>query len=130
MIFVNFKTYQEGTGREALKLAKVCQKVSQKTSLEIIPLVQAVDLFPLTKQGFSVWAQHLDDIEYGPNTGQVLPEAVLAAGAKGTLLNHSENKMPIPMVKSLLARGQKLGLKTLVCAESVEEAKEMVNELL
>lgn len=123
MIFVNFKTYREGTGNGAIKLAKICQKISQITSLEIIPLVQSVDISSLTKQGFSVWAQHADDIEYGPNTGQVLPEAVLAAGAQGTLLNHSENKMPVPMIKSLTARCRKLGLKTLVCSEAIEEAE-------
>src|SRR4030042_2045269 len=65
MIFVNFKTYQEGTGKEAVKLAKICQTVEKKTSVKVIPLVQVVDLFPLSSQGFPVWSQHLDNIEEG-----------------------------------------------------------------
>ena len=123
MIFVNLKTYKQGTGQGALDLTKICQTVSKETSVEIICLVQTVDLFRLSSQGFGVWAQHLDGIEFGPNTGSVLPEAVLGAGAKGTLLNHSENKLPIQMVKILISRCQKLGLKTLVCADSVKEAE-------
>lgn len=125
MIFVNFKTYKEGTGEGAVKLAKICQEVSKATSLKIIPFVQAVDIFRLARLGFEVWAQHLDDIDFGPNTGQILPQAILAAGARGTILNHSENKLPIPVIGSIVARCQRLGLKTLVCAESIEEGKEV-----
>ncbi len=125
MIFVNFKTYKEGTGKEAVKLAKICQEVGKKTSLKIIPLVQAVDIFRLANLGFEVWAQNLDDINFGPNTGQILPQAILAAGARGTILNHSENKLPIPVIGSVVVRCKRLELKTLVCAESIEEAKEI-----
>jgi len=125
MIFVNFKTFKEGTGEAAVKLAKICQEVGKKTSIKIIPLVQAVDIFRLAQQGFEVWAQHLDDINFGPNTGQILPQAILAAGARGTILNHSENKLPPQVIGSIVSRCQRLGLKTLVCAESIEEGKEI-----
>lgn len=126
MIFVNFKTYRQGTGEGAVKLARILQEVEKKVGVEIIPLVQPTDIFRLSQQGFRVWAQHLDDINFGPNTGQVLPEAVLAAGVQGTLLNHSENKLPVEIIGDTLGRCRKLGLKTLVCAESIEEAKEIV----
>jgi triosephosphate isomerase len=123
MIFVNFKTYQQGTGKAAIKLAKTCQVVAKKTSIKIIPLVQVVDLFPLANQGFVVWSQHLDDIGYGPNTGQVLPQAVAEAGAQGTLLNHSECKLPLEIIKETIKHCRALRLKVLVCAESLEEAQ-------
>lgn len=126
MIFVNFKTYKEGTGEEAVKLAKVCQVVAKKTAIKIIPVVQAVDIFRLVSRGFGVWAQHVDDINFGPNTGQILPQAIVAAGAKGTLLNHSEYKLPIEVIKETIKRCQALKLKTLVCSDSLEEAKAIV----
>ena len=53
MIFVNFKTYRQGTGEEALRLGKLCREVAQKTSLEIISVVQAVDIFRLTQAGIN-----------------------------------------------------------------------------
>src|SRR4030042_7101825 len=98
MIWVNFKTYQEGTGQRVLDLTKICQKVEKESSVTIIPVVQAADIYRLAQSGFKVWAQHVDDIEYGANTGQVLPETILAAGAVGTLLNHSENKLPVEII--------------------------------
>lgn len=126
MIFINFKTYDQGTGQAALRLAKICQLVEKKTSIEIIPIVQATDIFCLTSQGFKVWAQHIDDINFGPNTGQILPQAVKGAGAEGTLLNHSEYKLPVEVIKETLKRCQTLGLKTLVCSDNLSEAKEII----
>jgi len=128
MIFVNFKTYKQGTGEAALNLVEICREVEEQTSIKIIPVVQAVDIFRLASQGLEVWAQHLDDIEYGPNTGQILPEAVLAAGAKGTILNHSENKLPVEVIGttiSKLSNFQIANFKILVCCESLGEGKEI-----
>ena len=123
MIFVNFKTYQKGTGEEAVELAKICQSVAKKTKVLVIPVVQAVDLFRLASQGVEAWTQHVDDIDCGPNTGQTLPQGVVAAGAQGTLLNHSENKLPAEVVKAIVKKCQGLKLKTLVCVDHLEEAK-------
>jgi triosephosphate isomerase len=128
MIFVNFKTYEQGTGEKAVRLAKVCQKVATKTKMLIVPVVQTADLFRLTNQGLSVWAQHVDDINYGPNTGQVLPQAVREAGAEGTLINHSENQLPLEMIQTIIKKSHSLKLKTLVCTDNLEEAKIITEE--
>lgn len=125
MIFVNFKTYENGTGEAALKLAEICHQVEEKTRVEIIPVVQAADIFRLTQKGFRVWAQHVDDIEYGQYTGQILPEAVVAAGARGTVLNHSENKLDLVQIEELLEKITCLGLKSLVCTQSLEEGEQI-----
>ncbi len=131
MIFVNFKTYRQGTAEEAVKLARICREVSRESSVEIIPLVQAVDIFPLSQAGFEIWAQHVDDIEFGPNTGQVLLEAAMTAGAEGTLLNHSECKLPVEVIGTTIEKLRNLRTKerknfqVLVCAESVEEGLEI-----
>jgi triosephosphate isomerase len=123
MIFVNFKTYQQGTGEAALILAKICQGVEETTGIKIIPIVQTADIFRLASQGFTVWAQHIDEVDFGPYTGQVLSKTILEAGAKGTLLNHSEKKLPLEKVKNILP-GLK-GLQSLVCAESIEEGRRL-----
>jgi triosephosphate isomerase len=125
MLFVNFKTYKEATGKKALELAKICQLVAEKTTLKIIPVAQAADIFRLSQAGIEVWSQHVDDIEYGPNTGQLLPEAMITAGAKGTLLNHSENKLPTEVIRTTLVRCRQLGLKVMVITASVEEAQRL-----
>ena len=118
---MNFKTYEEGTGEKALALAKICQEVEKETEIKIFPVVQAADIYRLASQGLTVWAQHIDDINFGPNTGLILPQAIAGAGAKGTLLNHSENKLPVEVVGSIIERTKGLGF--LVCAESLDEAQ-------
>ncbi len=128
MIFVNFKTYKQGTGEAAVKLAKICQEVEKETSVKTIPVVQAVDIFRISCLGIEAWAQYLDDIEYGANTGQILPEAVIEAGAKGTILNHSENKLPVEVIESIISKlsnFQIANFGVLVCCESLEEGKEI-----
>ncbi|PIU34492.1 triose-phosphate isomerase, partial [Candidatus Shapirobacteria bacterium CG07_land_8_20_14_0_80_39_18] len=47
-VFVNFKTYPRGTGEKAVELAKAIREVSQvsgESGIQIIPVVQAVDVF-------------------------------------------------------------------------------------
>ena len=122
MIFVNFKTYQQGTGEMALNLAKICQQVSQQTNIPIFPIVQPADLFRLSSQGLSVWSQHVDDIDFGPHTGSLLPQDVLSAGAKGTLLNHAEKKLPLEEIKKTMA---KFSGQILLCASNLEEGRQL-----
>ena len=122
MIFVNFKTYQQATGESSLNLAKICAEVSQITGIKIIPIVQAADIFRLSIQGFVVWAQHVDGIDFGPHTGLLLPQAILSAGAKGTLLNHAEKKLPLPEIEKIMA---KFSGQTLICISSLEEGRQL-----
>lgn len=123
MIFVNFKTYQEGTGEAALSLAKICQGVEKTSGIKIIPIVQTADIFRLASQGLVVWAQHVDGVDFGSYTGQVLSKSLLEAGAKGVLLNHSEKKLSFEKVKNILQSLK--GLQSLVCAESIEEGQRL-----
>ena len=72
MLIVNFKTYKESTGLNALKLAKICEKISKKTNKQILIALQLVDI-PLIKSKVKIpiIAQHVDAIEQGRNTGFV-----------------------------------------------------------
>lgn len=127
MIWVNFKTYKQGTGKKALELAKICEGVGKGAGVKIIPLVQAADIFRVVAGvKIPVWGQHVDEISFGPNTGGVLAEAVWGAGASGVILNHSEKKLPFEIIGETVRRVKDLGMKVLVCAESVEEGEEVV----
>ena len=98
-IFINFKTYPQGMGMEAVRLAKICQK------LAIVPIVQTVDIYRVRKEAeISPWVQHTDGQEPGKHTGWVNLEAVVEAGAVGTLLNHSEHRIPPGTIKQTLKR--------------------------
>jgi len=124
MILVNFKTYQQATGEAALKLAQICQEVSLTEKIEIIPVVQATDLYLVSQADIEVWAQGMDDVDFGSNTGKLLPQAIMTAGASGVILNHSENKIAPRMTSSLVDRLRKINknFKILICCETLDEA--------
>lgn len=125
MIFVNFKTYQEGTGVEALRLIKIIEEVVGETSVKIIPVVQATDLKEAAiSSKLEIWVQKIDPVDYGAHTGSILPEAVLEDGAKGTFLNHSELKFSSQdLLSGANSKALSLGLKTLIFAGDMEELK-------
>jgi triosephosphate isomerase len=69
-----------------------------------------------------VLAQHVDALTPGPRTGHIVPDAVKAAGAIGTLLNHSEHRLPIGAILDAVGACRQLGLITIVCAATPSEA--------
>ncbi len=124
MIVVNFKTYKEATGKNAVHLAGLIKKVAKETGERIIACPQLVDLEKVA--GFcETFAQHIDTIDYGSNTGWVLPEAVKEAGAEGTLINHSEHRLDMKGIKARIKKAREIGLKTIVCVKDVKEIKKV-----
>lgn len=128
MLFVNFKTYKEGTGENAIKLASIIRKVSESGGIKIIPVVQAADIREVSeKTNLEVWAQHVDSEEYGAHTGAILSKAVCEDGAKGTFLNHSEQKFrDNKSLRMAHKRAREVGLKTLVFAADISELKKVL----
>lgn len=125
-LFINFKTYREATGSEAISLAKIAQKASDETGKKIVLVPQAVDLHAISREvSLPIYAQHIDPVTYGSNTGKILPEAIKEAGATGTILNHAENKRENEFIKSAIARAKELSLEVMLCAESEQRAKEL-----
>lgn len=123
MIFVNFKTYSQGTGEKAVKLALICAEVAKKTGVKIIPVVQAADIFRLARAGFEVWAQHVDWQPPGRCTGFVNLEAVIQAGSQGTLINHAEHPLPPGTIRQTLKRIENFG--TMVCCRTLGQAEKL-----
>ncbi len=122
MIIVNFKTYEQATGDKAMALAKVHEAVAQETGAEIWVAVQAVDLAKVCwAVKIPVLAQHVDAAGFGNSTGSVTPEAAKMAGARGTLLNHSEKRLNREILGQTIARCKEVGLITVVCAKDPEE---------
>lgn len=127
LIIVNFKTYKEATGENAVRLAKSCEAAARKSAdkAKIAVAAQAADIFRVSAavdaKLISVFAQHIDANGQGKSTGFVTAEAVKAAGAVGTLLNHAEHK--ITDLAKRIATAKAANLTTVICAANVAEAK-------
>ncbi|HLE49016.1 MAG TPA: triose-phosphate isomerase [Patescibacteria group bacterium] len=128
MIFVNFKTYETGTGHNALSLVKILEKVSIEASIKIIPVLQAEDILEASQiTKLEIWTQHVDPAEFGAHTGSIIPEAVKEDGAVGTFLNHSEKKYTdFELLRKANQRAKEVGLKTLIFAGNMEELEKVI----
>ena len=123
MIILNFKTYESGTGMNAVAMAKICEEVAKESGVKIIPVVQALDIERICNSvKIPVFAQHIDAVNYGANTGKILPVAIKAAGAKGSLLNHSENTIMAKEILTGIDILKKLDMTSVVCTKSPSES--------
>lgn len=129
MIFVNFKTYEQGTGENAIELVQKLEEVADEKEFKVIPVLQASDIREATQVSkLQIWSQVIDPVDFGAHTGSVLPEAVKEDGAKGTFLNHSEHKFKdIESLGKAVKRCKEVGLKTLVFAGDIKELKRIID---
>ncbi|RLF43416.1 MAG: triose-phosphate isomerase [Thermoplasmata archaeon] len=123
VIVVNTKAYEEGVGDRAVELAKIMEKVGKEYDVEMIIAVQPCDIYRVANETkIKVFCQHIDAIKYGSHTGWILPHAIKEAGARGTLINHSEHRMKIEDIFSASRIASQIGLERIICASVVEIA--------
>ncbi len=111
-------------GKRMLKLAKAADEASKKYDVRIImtPQYSDIQLLAQETENVLIFAQHMDPLPIGRGLGSVLPEAVKAAGAVGVMLNHAEKPMTISDLNKAIKRADEVGLLSIVCADTVEEA--------
>ena len=123
-IVLNFKTYPEILGKRGWALAKRFAAVADDTGASIVLCPPATDLAHVAKLvHIPVFGQHVDATEAGQATGWIPPEALLEAGAAGTLINHSERKVAWEEMATSIPRCRELGLEVVACADDVAEAE-------
>ncbi|MEM5782293.1 MAG: triose-phosphate isomerase, partial [Candidatus Aenigmatarchaeota archaeon] len=123
-LVINFKAFKEGSGKNALKIAKLAEKISNKLNVCIVVCPNFFDLKEIAKRvSIFVFAQHMDAIEEGAYTGHVTAYHLKEAGAKGVILNHSEKRMELDDIESAIDLAKKYKLISIVCANNVDVAK-------
>ena len=126
-IIVNFKVYRQAVGEAAVELAKIHQKVAVETGASIAVCVNALDIERVVSSvSIPVFAQHVDPVSFGSNTGGILPELVKEMGAFGTLLNHAECQVEDEKLRDSIYQAKRVGLFTVVCANTPGRGQEIV----
>jgi len=70
LIVINFKTYAESTGANAVRLATAASKVAADSGVTMIVVPQAADIYQVAHEvDIPVYAQHMDGIQFGGHTG-------------------------------------------------------------
>ena len=110
-LIINFKTYN-------IDPVLLARSVSVTENVYVCP--QLPDLKEVSHI-CQCLAQHVDPQKPGKFTGAVLPEKVLEAGAFGSLVNHSEKRLPLPVIGETVKRLKRLRLASVVCVANVKE---------
>lgn len=126
IVIVNFKTYNEATGENAVKLAHLIFEAGEDWGVSVAVAPQAVDIYRIAgRVKIPVLAQHIDPIKPGKNTGWITPESVRAAGAVGTLVNHAEHKISVDQIAGVVERANGIGLSTVACSADMAESRKI-----
>jgi triosephosphate isomerase len=123
---INFKNYEEVSAGNAVKLAKAAERAAQKLKVELVVAPPQPSLAVVAKSvKIPVICQHIDDAKVGSTTGFFVPEIAKSCGAVGSLINHSEHRVEMKSIASLVERMRKLGMTSIVCARDSKEVMEI-----
>lgn len=113
-------------GEELLELVKVADELAGKyPDMSVFVTAPFADLKAISgaTNNIIVTAQHMDGIVPGRGMGHVLPESIYNAGARATFLNHAEQPLKLHEIVASVKRAKELGIITVLCADSIDEAK-------
>jgi triosephosphate isomerase len=120
LIVLNLKTYLEGTGEGAVRIARACRDVAEESGIDIAVAPQFCDIYRVSSQvDIPVYAQHLDSVGAGSFTGHAFAQCIKDAGAVGTLINHSEYRLTLAGIDASVIKAKEIGLTTIVCTNNV-----------
>ena len=124
VIVLNEKTYLESAGDRGFELAKICEAVSAEQGMSIVICPQQVELAKIASSvKIPCFAQHVEAVEPGSHTGFVTLDSIKAAGATGTLVNHSEHRLKIADIEFIIGKAASLDLLTIVCTNNIAVSK-------
>ncbi len=113
-VLVNLKAYD----CEPVAIAEAARAVDDGSDHDLAVAPQTAQLGAVAATGVETWAQHVDPDPPGSHTGSQSAEAAAAAGAAGTLLNHSERRLELATIDAGLEAAERADLRTVVCANN------------
>ncbi len=131
IFIINYKAYKEAFTR-GVDIAKYAKSIENKLRVNVI----VAPPFTMLKDTMSIAdtiAQGADEVDPGAFTAHVTWFELKSAGIKGTLLNHSEKRYARPdgsidyeRLGEAVKKCTSAGLKTYVCVQNTEEAKQVL----
>ena len=126
LFLLNLKAFSGHLGPGAVRVAKLLEVVGNQTGVRVAIAPPLPDLaWVVQSVSIPVLAQHVDPGDAGSRTGFAPVDAVAAAGAKGSLVNHSEHPLDPGAVEDVVGRLAARGLVAVVCASDVAAARRL-----
>lgn len=124
IVILNYKTYLESSGENALKLARALKSASEESGITMVAAPQAADIYRIQDQiSLPIFAQHIDPITPGGHTGSNLIETLIEAGIIGSLINHSENRMKLADIDEVIQLCKQNDIESCVCTNNIATSK-------
>lgn len=121
VVILNFKTYLEASGENALKLAKILESAADESGIQMMAVPQACDIYRIKEEtSIPVLSQHIDNISPGSHTGSTLLNALMDNGIDGSLLNHSEKRLTLADIQEINQKLKDNDLISCICTNNVE----------
>lgn len=124
IVILNYKTYLESSGENALELARALKSASEESGITMVAAPQAADIYRIRDQiSLPIFAQHIDPITPGGHTGSNLIETLIEAGISGSLINHSENRMKLADIDEVIQLCKQNDIESCVCTNNIATSK-------
>jgi triosephosphate isomerase len=116
-VLVNSKAYD----CDPIAIAEAANDAAAGTDATVAIAPQAARIAPVAETGVETWAQHVAPTGHGSHTGSTHAGSVVAAGATGTVINHSERRLTLADIDAAIERAGDAGLETIVCANNPDQ---------
>lgn len=110
---------------ELFQLAHDADEIAVNTKVKIIltsPFTYLYELKKSTKH-ILIAAQHVDYSSTKDSMGKITPENLSEINVDVAVLNHAENRLSLYALDNILDQLNKMNIKSIVCCDSVREAK-------
>lgn len=123
-VIINFKHYMNASGIHSVELAGSLLKGNIPDQVNVLFSVGLSDIAHFTvAQKKHVFAQHVDFVDYGPYTGKISIDHLMENDVRGSLLNHSECRVPKEYIEKTVAKANSMGFSIVLCVENEQEAE-------
>ncbi len=124
LIVLNFKVYPEVIGENGIKLAKYAEEVANEygVGIAVAPPVTMLSRV-VNSASIPVFAQHVDPHLPGSWTGSITVEMIKECGVVGSIVNHSEKRVFLADISTVIKRLKENGLISLLCTDTVDTTR-------
>ncbi|WP_458453281.1 triose-phosphate isomerase [Methanobrevibacter sp.] len=124
IVILNYKTYLESSGVNALNLAHDLESAANESGITMVAAPQAADVYRISQEAsLPIFAQHIDPVTPGGHTGSNLIETLIEAGISGSLINHSEQRMKLADIDEVVKMCKAHEIESCVCTNNIETSK-------
>ncbi|HLH86356.1 MAG TPA: triose-phosphate isomerase [Thermoplasmataceae archaeon] len=122
-VIINTKHYERSSGKNASRFLEGFASIVKGLDLRIIFALNPIDLhlagsFP----ELEIYSQTVYPIGFGPFTGKFSIDSVMEMGVKGSIINHSENRMQLDSITATVKHSREMRFNLVICAGNAREA--------